>query len=237
MKNIRLDKLLSEMGICSRKEAGRIARNGSITVNGDIYKDSSEIIDISSEIRVMGERIEYDPCPLFMMNKPAGLICAADDPRERTVFELLGERERRMELFTVGRLDKDTTGLLILTNDGALAHKLLSPKKHVDKIYDVTSDLEFSENDVAAFKEGVFIDRETKTLPALLQIDSIDPHKALLTIREGKFHQIKRMLNAVDKNVTALKRVCFAGIPLDPSLPEGAFRHLTKEEADMLINR
>jgi len=233
---MRLDKFLSDMGICSRRDASRIGARGEIRVNGNVIRDpSAKINEEKDEVIFCGEKIRYEKTQIIMMNKPAGYICAADDPREKTVTELLGDREKRSELFPVGRLDKDTVGLLIFTNDGDLCHKLLSPKKHVDKIYYLKSDKPLGESDIAAFMEGVYIEKDLKTQPADLRIDT-DPLYGYLTIHEGKFHQVKRMLEAVGKRVVYLKRVEFGGVSLDESLAPGEYRRLTDEERKVLMS-
>jgi len=231
---IRLDKYLSDMGICSRRDSSRAAQRGEIKVNGRTVKDTSLKVDTADEIVFSGERIVYERIQLIMMNKPSGYVCAAEDKRDRTVMELLGEREVRSELFPVGRLDKDTTGLLIFTNDGDVCHRLLSPKKHVDKIYYLKSDLPLTESDIVSFREGVYIEKDLKTEPAELRITD-DPLYGYLTIHEGKFHQVKRMLEAVGKKVMRLERVEFGGVKLDTSLPLGGYRRLTEEERDILL--
>ena len=232
---MRLDKFLSDMGICSRRDASRISAKGEIRVNGKVVRDPSAKVDEKDEVVFCGEAVRYEKTQIIMMNKPAGYICAADDPREKTVTELLGDREKRSELFPVGRLDKDTVGLLIFTNDGELCHKLLSPKKHVDKIYYLKSDKPLEESDIAAFKEGVYIEKDVKTQPADLKIDN-DPFYGYLTIHEGKFHQVKRMLEAVGKKVVYLKRVEFGGVSLDEDLAFGEYRKLTEEERNILMS-
>ncbi len=231
---IRLDKFLSDCGVCSRREAAAAAKKGLVTVNGKAVRDVSEKINETDTVVFSGEKIEYEKTAVYMMNKPAGYVCAAEDKRDRTVTELLKDREVKMGVFPVGRLDKDTTGLLLLTNDGELCHRLLSPKRHVDKLYYLKSDAPLCEDDIKAFAEGVYIEKGVKTLPADLVIAD-DPHYGYLTIHEGKFHQVKRMLEAVGKKVVMLKRIAFGPLPLDDKIAEGAYRKLGDEEKEKLI--
>ena len=170
-----------------------------------------------------------------MLNKPDGYICSTEDMRDPTIMELLPDNVKHHKVFPVGRLDKDTFGLVILTDNGELSHYLLSPKRHVDKEYYLETDLPMTESDVDAFKKGVDIGEDKLTLPATLKI-SDDPCKANIIICEGKFHQIKRMLNAVGKNVVYLERVRFDKINLDTTLERGEVRELTEEEIESLLN-
>ena len=169
-----------------------------------------------------------------MLNKPDGYICSTEDEKDRTIMELLPDSVKYHKVFPVGRLDKDTLGLVILTDNGELSHFLLSPKRHVEKKYYLESSLPLTEDDVKAFLEGVDIGEKRKTLPAKLEILN-DPTKAYITISEGKFHQIKRMLEAVSKKVVYLERVEFDKIPLDPELKRGEVRELREEEINSLL--
>ncbi len=172
------------------------------------------------------------------MNKPAGVVSATEDNYDRTVVDLLKEEDRFYAPFPVGRLDKDTEGLLLLTNDGQLTHNLLSPKKHVDKLYYAEVEEEVTEEDVKAFQEGILLTNENyKTLPAKLEIiEAGYPSKCLVTIKEGKFHQVKRMFNAVNNEVIYLKRISMGPIKLDDKLELGEYRHLTVEELELLAD-
>ena len=192
-----------------------------------------KIDEINDIVTFCGERIVYSQYVYIMLNKPSGYLSATEDYRDKTVLELLDERSRKMELFPVGRLDKDTEGLLIMTNDGELCHKLLSPKYHVSKRYYVESETPMSLSDIESFNEGVYIDGGYKTQPAKLEITE-DGCKSYVTIHEGKFHQIKQMFRAVNNAVMYLERVEFGGIKLDRSLKRGEFRHLTDEEVAIL---
>ena len=226
---VRLDKLLSEMGICSRKECARAAKSGSIAVDGTVVKNADLHVDpAKNSIVYLGKPVKYKKFTYIMLNKPDGYISATDDKRERTVLELLGEREQKLGLFPCGRLDKNTLGLLILTNDGELCHRLLSPKHHVSKVYFFEAERHITEEDRIRLESGVTVDGEL-TRPAKLTLCE-DGCSGYLTLTEGKFHQVKRMLEAVCNKVTYLERVEFAGIPLDTSLARGEWRELTEDE-------
>ncbi|MDD2495245.1 MAG: pseudouridine synthase [Tissierellia bacterium] len=236
---LRIDKMLSNSGVGSRKQIKNDAKKGFIEVNGIIEKDSSKIIDTEADIvKYKGETIKYTQFIYLMMNKPRGVVSATEDNYDKTVIDLLKDEEKFYKPFPVGRLDKDTEGLLLITNDGKLAHNLLSPKKHVDKTYYVEVEEEVTEDNVIAFEKGVILKEDNyKTLPAKLQIiESGYPSICLVTIREGKFHQVKRMFNAVNNEVTYLKRISMGTLKLDESLKTGQYRHLTKEELKELIS-
>ena len=235
---LRIDKMLSNSGVGSRKRIKTDARQGAIEVNGTIEKDSSRIIDTETDtVKYKGETINYTRFIYLMMNKPRGVVSATEDNYDKTVIDLLKDEEKFYKPFPVGRLDKDTEGLLLITNDGKLAHELLSPKKHVDKTYYVEAAEEVTDDDVRAFEKGVILEEDNyKTLPAKLQIiESGYPSICLVTIREGKFHQVKRMFNAVNNEVTYLKRISMGTLKLDGSLKTGQYRHLTEEEIKELI--
>ena len=234
---LRIDKMLSNSGIGSRKQIKTDARKGFIEVNGAVEKDSSKIIDTETDtVKYKGEIIKYMQYIYLMMNKPRGVVSATEDNYDKTVIDLLDDEEKFYEPFPVGRLDKDSEGLLLITNDGKLAHELLSPRKHVDKTYYVEVAEEITEDDVRAFEEGVILKEDNyKTLPAKLQImESGYPSICLVTIREGKFHQLKRMFNAVNNEVTYLKRISMGALKLDEPLKTGQYRHLTEEEINLL---
>lgn len=231
---MRLDKYLSNMGVVSRRELKGYVKRGKVCVNGTPASSCDmKINENEDNVTFCGEQICYSRYVYIMLNKPAGYLSATEDFRDRTVLELLDERSRKMELFPVGRLDKDTEGLLIMTNDGELCHKLLSPKYHVSKRYYVESQYPLNESDIEKFKEGVHIDGGYKTLPAILEIME-DNRKSYVTIYEGKFHQIKQMFRAVNNAVLYLERVEFGGISLDCSLKRGEFRRLNDEELEIL---
>lgn len=234
---LRIDKMLSNSGVGSRKQIKKDARKGFIEVNDTIEKDSSRIIDTETDtIKYKGETIEYIQFIYLMMNKPRNVVSATEDNYDKTVIDLLRDEEKFYKPFPVGRLDKDSEGLLLITNDGKLAHDLLSPRKHVDKTYYVEVEEEVTDNDVKAFEEGIILKEDNyKTLPAKLQIlESGYPSICFVTIREGKFHQVKRMFNAVNNEVTYLKRISMGELKLDESLKTGQYRHLTEEEIKLL---
>ena len=234
---LRIDKVLSNMGIGSRKQIKQYAKQGYIKINDEVVKDSSKIIDTDvDQIKYKGETIKYFQYIYLMMNKPMGVVSATEDNYDKTVIDLLSDEDKIFNPFPVGRLDKDTEGFLLITNDGQLAHDLLSPKKHVDKTYYAEVEEEVTENDVKAFAEGVVLTNENyKTLPAKLQIiQSGYPSTCYVTIKEGKFHQVKRMFNAVNNEVIYLKRLSMGPLKLDEGLKLGEYRHLTDEEVQLL---
>lgn len=236
---LRIDKMLSNIGLGSRKQIKADAKSGLIKVNGEIVKDSSRIIDTEKdEVKYKNETIRYVKYIYLMMNKPAGVVSATEDNYDETVVDLLDDKDKFYAPFPVGRLDKDTEGMLILTNDGILAHNLLSPKKHVDKSYYAKVSGAVTEKDAEAFAEGVFLDDGYKTMPAGLDILSKDEEsntsECRVTIKEGKFHQVKRMFQAVGKEVIYLKRMSMGRLKLDEALEPGEYRHLTDEEVSVL---
>ncbi|WP_088005557.1 pseudouridine synthase [Indiicoccus explosivorum] len=229
---MRLDKYLSNMGLGSRKEVKPLLKSGAVEVNGKTEKDPKRHVEAETDrITVNGEEILYTEFIYLMLHKPPGTVSATEDSRDRTVVDLLGPAERHFNPFPVGRLDKDTEGLLLLTNDGKLAHELLSPRKHVDKTYFARIDGEVTAEDAEAFREGVILDDGYKTKPATLRILSAGPESEIeLTITEGKFHQVKRMFRSVGKEVVYLKRLSMGTLRLDPSLGPGEYRPLTEQE-------
>lgn len=228
---LRLDKLLADMGYGTRSEIKKEIAKGGVTVNGTVMKKPEAKIDTERDIVcIKGEKAVYARYEYFMLNKPAGVVSATMDRRERTVLDLI-EDKKRDDLFPVGRLDKDTEGLLLITNNGELAHQLLSPKKHVDKVYFARVRGTVTEEDIKMFSEGLDIGDEKKTLPAQLSILSAgEISETRITIREGRFHQIKRMFAAVGKEVVYLKRLGMGTLTLDESLAPGEYRRLTEEE-------
>ena len=220
------------MAVCSRSEASKSARSGGITVDGVAVKRADTHIDPERNVVCyLGKQVVYKKFTYIMLNKPDGYISATDDPREKTVLELLDERSRKLGLFPAGRLDKNTLGLLILTNDGELCHRLLSPKNHVAKKYFFRAERDITEDDKRRLESGVMLDGEL-TKPA--KVELVDSRSGEITITEGKFHQIKRMLEAVCNKIVFLERVEFAGIPLDRSLARGEWRELTPHEEEEL---
>lgn len=234
-KAMRLDKFIASMGYGTRKEIKIAIRRSLVTVDGQIIKDAGfSVVAGEMVVKYKGEVITYEDYQYYMMHKPAGAITATEDKKQETVLDLLGE-EHRKDLFPVGRLDKDTEGLLLITNDGDLCHNLLAPKKHVDKCYYAKIDGKVTEEDVKAFREGVELDTGYVTKPAILEIlKSDDLSEINITIREGKFHQIKKMFQAMEKEVLYLKRLSMGTLQLDETLAKGAYRRLTEQELEDL---
>lgn len=230
----RLDKILTGTGRWSRREVKELVKAGRVRVNGAAARSPEEKYDREGlDLRVDGETISGARFVYLMLHKPAGLVSATEDPRQKTVLELLPPHLRRVGLFPAGRLDRDTEGLLLLTNDGALAHDLLSPKKHVDKTYFVRVDGELDGADAAAFAAGMMLEDGLACLPAGLEVLE-QPDTALVTLHEGKYHQIKRMLAARGKPVVYLKRLTMGPLMLDPALERGKWRPLSAEEVAAL---
>ncbi len=233
---LRIDKYLADMGIGTRTEIKNYIKKGMVSINGQIIKSSSEKVDTEIDtVQYNGQEIRYLEYEYFILNKPAGVISASEDKKAITVIDLIEERQRD-DLFPVGRLDKDTEGLLLITNDGMLAHNLLSPKKHVDKTYYVETDGELTSEHIRMFKEGLTVEEDFVALPATLEIVDVgtEGSKAYLTIREGKFHQVKKMMLAVNNTVTYLKRISMGPLKLPLDLECGSYRRLTMEEIIML---
>ena len=233
----RIDKIHSNLGYGSRKDIKQIIKKGLISINGEIIKDNSIKIDpFKVEIKVKNEVVKYREYIYIMMNKPKGVISSTFDTINKTVIDLLDSEYKAFEPFPVGRLDKDTEGLLILSNDGTLAHNLLSPKKHVNKTYYVEVSGKVNEEDIKAFEEGVDIG-DYKTMPAKLEIlSSENLSKVIVVIQEGKFHQVKRMFNTVGKEVTYLKRIKMGNLELDENLKPGEYKELSNKELEILNN-
>ena len=239
MEKQRLDKIIASTGRFSRREVKLLVRQGRVLVDGVPARSAEDrMAPETAEITVDGERLAWRRYTWLMMNKPAGILSATEDGRGKTVLDLLPEELRRRELFPVGRLDKDTEGLLLLTNEGGLAHDLLSPKKHVDKVYYARTAGELEEADCRAFAAGMVLGDGLECLPAGLEILSAGAggSEALVTLREGKFHQVKRMLAARGKPVLYLKRMKMGNLTLDPALEPGEYRFLTEEEVALLRN-
>ncbi|MCR2803228.1 pseudouridine synthase [Paenibacillus soyae] len=253
-KKLRIDKLLAHMGLGTRSEIKKAVKQGKVTVDGKVAKDSGLIVDPAVQaVAYEGEPVVYRDVVYLMLNKPQGVISATEDGRERTVIDLLEPDDRLLQPFPVGRLDKDTVGLLLLTNDGQLAHELLSPRKHVDKTYEAWVLGDVGSDDADAFASGVELDDGYVTMPAELTIlekaEATDmdreqagdekfasPIRSLirLTIREGKFHQVKRMFESVGKKVLTLKRISMGPLLLDEGLEQGQYRELTEDEVELL---
>ncbi|MGD6816948.1 pseudouridine synthase [Metabacillus sp. 113a] len=235
---MRMDKLLSTIGYGSRKEVKQLLKTGAVLADGVVIKDGKTHVDSETqEVTVHGEKIEYREFIYLMMNKPPGVLSATEDLSQPTVIDLLTPEDAVRDPFPVGRLDKDTEGLLVITNDGQLSHQLLSPRKHVAKTYFAIIDGTVTDEDVAAFKKGVTLDDDYLTKPAKLEIlTGGDPSEIKVSITEGKFHQVKRMFEAVGKKVTFLKRLTMGDLELDADLEPGEYRDLTDEEVEVLRN-
>lgn len=235
LMKLRLDKYLADMGIGTRTEVKKAITKGRVRVNEETVKRPEIKIDTEKDhVFYQGQMVAYAEYEYYMLNKPAGVVSATEDKNDSTVLDLIDEKQRK-DLFPVGRLDKDTEGLLLITNDGELAHQLLSPKKHVDKVYFARIDGKVTEEDVRRFAEGLEIGEEKPTLPAYLEILKREEISEIrLTIREGKFHQVKRMFHAVGKEVIYLKRLQIGSLVLDPRLALGEYRELTGQELEAL---
>ncbi|MBQ7370735.1 MAG: rRNA pseudouridine synthase [Blautia sp.] len=233
-KAVRLDKYLADAGIGTRSEVKKLIQKGQIRVDGNVCKHpETKVTPGETEVSYLEEPVKAaQECVYYLLHKPAGCVSATEDPREKTVMDFISSKRRG--LFPVGRLDKDTEGLLLITDDGLLAHCLLSPKKHVDKTYYAKVDGIVTEEDIASMKRGVDIGEEKVTLPAVLEILDTDPGNGTseirLTIREGKYHQVKRMMEAVGKKVTYLRRISMGPLSLPSDLAPGQSRPLTEAE-------
>ena len=238
MSQIRLDKFLAEMQVGTRSEVKKLIRAGKVQLNGHVCKIPDEKFDPEqSEVQVDHVPVGYAAYEYFMLNKPKGCVSATEDSRYPTVLDYITEHKRK-DLFPVGRLDLDTEGLLVITNDGALAHELLSPSKHIPKTYEAKIDGIVTETDVERFAQGIDIGEKKPTRPADLVIlkANVISH-VRITICEGKFHQIKRMFAAVGKPVLELKRISMGALQLDERLDPGEYRPLTEEEIAYLRQR
>ena len=232
----RLDKVISATGKKSRREVKELVRQGRIYVDGKVASAADMKVDPEkSEILLDGENIGYEKYTYVMLHKPAGVLSAVEDKRQKTVLDLLPEELQKRGLSPVGRLDKDTEGLLLLTNDGDLTHHLLSPRHHVDKVYYAKVDGQLEQADCEASAAGMTLGDGLECMPAGLKI--LSPGEALVTLQEGKFHQVKRMLAARGKPVVYLKRLSMGPLELDESLQPGSFRHLTEEEVQSLARQ
>ncbi|WP_010248193.1 pseudouridine synthase [Acetivibrio cellulolyticus] len=234
----RVDRILSNFGFGTRREIKQLVKNGEVKVDGEVIKDSGMHVDPkTSKIEISGQVLNYRQFIYVMMNKPAGVISATFDNRHETVVDILPEEYKCFDPFPVGRLDIDTEGLLLMTNDGQLAHELLSPRKHVPKKYFAYIEGEVSAGDVKMFEEGILLDDGYKTLPAELHIlEQGESSSVEVIIFEGKFHQVKRMFEAVGKKVKYLKRITMGNLVLDEALATGECRELTENELTGLIN-
>ncbi|OFL88610.1 MULTISPECIES: pseudouridine synthase [Enterococcus] len=229
---MRLDKFLAEVGLGSRKEVKQLIKKGQISVNQKIEKSDKKQIDPEKDqVDYQGEILHYQEFYYYLLHKPAGVVSATEDKHDQTVMDIFSPSDYRSDLFPVGRLDKNTEGLLLITNDGKLAHDLLSPKKHVEKEYFAEVQGVMTAEDQQRFVEGFLLDGE-RTLPAELLIDEVTENKSKVRIilHEGKFHQVKRMVKACGKEVTYLKRIRMGKLLLTKELVKGAYRSLTEDE-------
>ncbi len=236
---MRLDKFMSAAGVSSRKETALLVKKGRILVNGIPAKKPDMHIDPSDPVMLDGVPVIYREHIFIMMNKPLGIVSATEDPNEKTVVDLLPEQLQRQHLFPCGRLDKNTTGFVLLTSEGQLSHRILSPKRHVEKTYRFTVKYPLSPDDIVLLSAGVTIKADShasewKTAPCTVSVDKTDPTSGEIILTEGKYHQIKRMMEAVHNQITSLSRISFAGIDLDPALALGEWRFLTDAEEKML---
>lgn len=236
---MRLDKLLSHSGFGSRKEVKQLLKKNQVTVNGQQVKDGKiNVSEVADQIAVGDQLVSYQAYFYYLLHKPKGVISATEDVSHRTVLDLLAKDDYRRDLFPVGRLDKETTGLLLITNDGDFSHNLLSPKKHVSKRYAATINGVVTAEDCQRFADGVMISGNEACQPAQLEIISVNLEKQTsqikVTITEGKYHQVKRMFEAVGKQVTELHRETMGALSLDPLLTPGQYRELTTEEQTLL---
>ena len=234
---MRLDKFLVELGVGSRKEVKELVKKGSVKINNQPIKNSEYKIDEENDKVYLNDNLlVYEKFVYLMLNKPAGVVSATFDKKDKTVLDLINEY-KHLNLFPFGRLDKDSEGLLIISNDGKLAHELLSPKKHVDKKYYVDVQGLVTEEDIKKFKEGIILDDGYLCKSSALEIiESGETSKCYVTISEGKFHQVKRMFESVNKKVIYLKRITFGNITLDVNLKLGQYRKLNIEEIERLKN-
>jgi len=249
-KDIRLDKYVAESAGITRKDAKAALSKGRVRVNGEVCKNGDTKISKTDEVSLDGKSLMAEAFLYLMLHKPAGVVSATEDGRDKTVLDLVREQSAKSadevgeagyflgkrEVFPVGRLDKDTEGLLLLTDDGELAHQLLSPKKHVDKVYFARLDGEVPSDAVTRFAEGIQVGQDYKALPAKLELLSVKDgvSEVHITLREGKFHQVKRMCHEIGCEVTYLKRISLGNLVLDEALQRGECRKLTPEELTLL---
>ena len=232
----RLDKILVSQGIGSRREVQKRIKSGEVTVNGETVRKPETKADADSdEIAVLGKVLNYSEHIYIMMNKPAGVVSASNDNHDKTVIDILPDEYRRRGLFPAGRLDKDTEGLLIITDDGDFAHKMLSPKNHVDKQYIAQLDGEITEETIQKFKQGIVFADGTKCLTAGLEIYKNDKKTGLVTICEGKFHQVKKMFISCGLKVVHLQRISIGSLYLDSNLPAGGCKLLSNLDKKLIF--
>lgn len=234
MGKVRLDKLLCDEGIASRKELKAIIKSGRVTVNDKaVCIPEAKIIPGSDIIRLDGKILRYSEYHYYMLDKPCGVLTATEDKNQKTVLDLLTPELKRMRLFPVGRLDKDTSGLLLITDDGEFAHRVISPKSNIEKLYYARVEGAPDEADVKAFEKGLTLADGTRCLPAKLEITGKD--ECFVTVMEGKYHQVRRMLASRGKPVKELRRLRIGSLELDSALSPGGFRELAQSEIDSIF--
>ena len=237
MALLRLDKLIADTGRATRSEARDLIRAGRVTVDGAVVRSpDSKFAGAAVRVCIDSQPVDYAAYRYIMMNKPAGVLSACEDSRQQTVLDLLSPELRRQGLSPVGRLDKDTTGLLLLTNDGDFSHRITSPKKHLPKLYRATVDKPAALGDAEAFEKGIVLADGFRCLPAHLEAADDDECAVLVTLYEGKFHQVKKMLASRGMKVLQLTRLSVGGLRLDPQLLQGEYKELTKIETDCVFN-
>lgn len=236
MKKERLDKLIASQGLLSRSDVKTMVKTGEVSVNGVVVKDSSVKVSYEDDIKIKGQSLSQTEFVYIMLNKPKGVVSASEDKRDKTVVDILPDELKRKNIFPAGRLDKDTTGFSLITDDGEFAHRILSPARHVDKTYIATvSDKIDFEKAKKAFADGVVLGDGTVLLSARLElIEEKDNQIFKVIIKEGKYHQIKRMFASLGTSVIELKRIAIGGLVLDPELQEGESRIITKNELEMI---
>ncbi|MBP5744477.1 MAG: rRNA pseudouridine synthase [Oscillospiraceae bacterium] len=231
---MRLDRLIAESGVLSRSQAGKAVREGRVTVNGIIVKrPEQKVMENSDVISLDGAVLGYQAKHYYLMDKPTGVITAARDPKQKTVLELFPQEVQNQGIFPVGRLDKDTSGLLLFTDDGDFAHRVISPKSGVWKTYEAQIEGELSSADVQMFADGILLKDGTLCLPAKLQL--LGPSRCLVTVQEGKYHQVRRMLAAAGKPVKTLRRLSVDGLRLDDGSVPGTWRPLREDEVSLVL--
>lgn len=236
MKKERLDKLIASQGLLSRNDVKNMVKRGEVSVNGVVVRDSAYKVSYEDNIKIKGESVSQTKFTYIMLNKPKGVVSASEDKRDKTVVDILPDELKRKNLFPAGRLDKDTTGFSLITDDGDFAHRILSPSRHVDKTYvaEVSEKIDF-EKAAKAFSDGVILGDGTVLLSAQLELLENDEKQVFkVVIKEGKYHQIKRMFATLGTSVTELKRVAIGGLALDPSLSEGEARVITETELELI---
>lgn len=235
----RIDKVITSQGTMTRAGVKRLLKTGAVTVNGKTVKDPGLHVEPATDIiSVSGKQLCYRKFVYIMMNKPAGVLSASRDPKAKTVIDLLPEEFRRPGLFPAGRLDKDTTGFVLITDDGDFAHRILSPGRHVDKLYEAQLDRPVGEKETALFAQGLTLDDGLTCMGARLEpLEGLPYPAARVTVCEGKFHQVKRMFAAVDRTVLALKRLAIGSVVLDSALAPGECREITEKELGSIFNK